>query len=628
MNHIWIQAWLRGGCYANQNTNPPQKRHCCQVLGILILITVVFLTYGNAICRAKEVTKSLPELESLRTANVDEIFIATADLNAASAFLKEQEFSSGTKVFAQAGAAVINDSNADNRSNYDFTNIRAGLRFPLLGLATTEKRHIAQAQAQVREKEEIVAQTIQEISFLLRRSYIAYWAAQEKLILTQNFLTTESQQLKMLEPRRQAGFLLTSDALEFQTAFALARRQQTLFTEEKNANLRILQRLSSMHESFTALPPELPALPDITRETIMEASRNAPSVRLARARLAGLENEKTFLNKASPNANLDLYADLGHDGEDESTKYQLGFYIAVEAPWDTLFKTEHPRIPTFHARQSKLQREVRLEENRATTRLNEALGAWRTAQTNQEFARQRLQAATEKVRENDLRTALEGDTLEKLAQSHYARYQANLDYIDAQATVALRHATALEAGLGYVSQSKQQPVRSSGNADLTSVYVWNSKAVLDPTHASRALKKLHGLGVHRILLSLDRKQINELRHPSVRATFFTWIRMVQNQEILVELLLGEPTWILPQNRADLEFLITTLQDAPFDGLHLDIEPDQLDQNQITSDIMSQWLDTIRAAKNVSPWPLGVSMHPRYFQDPDRRLARALQALNV
>ena len=49
------------------------------------------------------------------------------------------------------------------------------------------------------------------------------------------------------------------------------------------------------------------------------------------------------------------------------------------------------------------------------------------------------------------------------------------------------------------------------------------------------------------------------------------------------------------------------------------------------DLHQEWLATIRAAMNFSPWPVGVSVHPRYFEAgehgwPD--LASALTEIGV
>ncbi len=81
----------------------------------------------------------------------------------------------------------------------------------------------------------------------------------------------------------------------------------------------------------------------------------------------------------------------------------------------------------------------------------------------------------------------------------------------------------------------------------------------------------------------------------------------------MELLLGEPLWILPGHRQDLLRIIQQLSGFDFDGLHLDLEPDQLDSKKYAREyLLAQLLHTLQAAARVSPWPLAISIHPRYF----------------
>ena len=82
----------------------------------------------------------------------------------------------------------------------------------------------------------------------------------------------------------------------------------------------------------------------------------------------------------------------------------------------------------------------------------------------------------------------------------------------------------------------------------------------------------------------------------------------------IELLLGEPTWILPGKRRDLMAIVQALEALPFDGLHLDLEPNQMDPALFSEEyLVAQLVRTIASVKRVSPWPVGVSVHPRYLE---------------
>lgn len=78
------------------------------------------------------------------------------------------------------------------------------------------------------------------------------------------------------------------------------------------------------------------------------------------------------------------------------------------------------------------------------------------------------------------------------------------------------------------------------------------------------------------------------------------------------MLLGDPNWILPDERKKLLEIIKQLRGVNFSGLHLDIEPDQLEVRLEDKERLEEFVETIHLAKIVSPWPVGVSIHPRYL----------------
>ena len=79
-------------------------------------------------------------------------------------------------------------------------------------------------------------------------------------------------------------------------------------------------------------------------------------------------------------------------------------------------------------------------------------------------------------------------------------------------------------------------------------------------------------------------------------------------------LLGDPTWILPEHRDALLTLVRAFRSVPFDGIHLDLEPDQLPQAKgRRAELAGHMLDTVNAVIKESPWPLGLSLHPRYLR---------------
>lgn len=122
---------------------------------------------------------------------------------------------------------------------------------------------------------------------------------------------------------------------------------------------------------------------------------------------------------------------------------------------------------------------------------------------------------------------------------------------------------------------KQANHSLSGDTQLASnqfaAYVWNSDQLI----AQPGLwSKKQTSAVNRFLLSLNAQQISRIAsNPDGLNKFLQDAR--QNGK-KVELLLGDPDWILPEHRGDLLQIVSKLVKASFDGLHLDIEPDQLE----------------------------------------------------
>ena len=70
---------------------------------------------------------------------------------------------------------------------------------------------------------------------------------------------------------------------------------------------------------------------------------------------------------------------------------------------------------------------------------------------------------------------------------------------------------------------------------------------------------------------------------------------------------------------------------PFAGVNLDLEPNQLDEAGLgTTYLLEELLKTLADAKLASPWPVALSIHPRYMAAPlgDIDFATALERLGL
>ncbi len=164
--------------------------------------------------------------------------------------------------------------------------------------------------------------------------------------------------------------------------------------------------------------------------------------------------------------------------------------------------------------------------------------------------------------------------------------------------------------------ARKSPVGTSksnlGQPESVGVYVWKSgRLISSEDHRREFWRQLKSQNISRVLLSLDGGQIDSLRDTRERTKLLSLLIDARKQRIAVELLLGEPSWILPNRRGLLLNIVQDLKDIPFDGLHLDIEPGMFDERLYDRrDIMNQLADTIDEVSTISPWPLSMSLHYR------------------
>lgn len=145
-------------------------------------------------------------------------------------------------------------------------------------------------------------------------------------------------------------------------------------------------------------------------------------------------------------------------------------------------------------------------------------------------------------------------------------------------------------------------------------------------------KELDDNRVRTVMMSLDGAQIKTFTTDDRAASHLTrMIATAHAKGFRVELLLGEPSWILAAGRQSLLNILQSLRNQPFDGLHLDLEPNQISSApELTPALLAGLVETLAAAKKISPWEMSLSIHPRYLKEPvgDTTLAGALEKTGV
>ena len=170
---------------------------------------------------------------------------------------------------------------------------------------------------------------------------------------------------------------------------------------------------------------------------------------------------------------------------------------------------------------------------------------------------------------------------------------------------------------------------STRDAALRGVYVWDSHPLLgDPEIRGRHLRAMADAGLNRIYLGLDSAQAGQ--PAALQAPIGRLVSAAGDLGMEVDLLLGEPLWLTAEHRQDLIELIRRLSPLPFSGLHLDLEVEQLGW-PVPEQRLERWLETLAAVSSVSPWPVSLVSHHRWFsggEQPRTCVPCALQQFDI
>jgi hypothetical protein len=162
------------------------------------------------------------------------------------------------------------------------------------------------------------------------------------------------------------------------------------------------------------------------------------------------------------------------------------------------------------------------------------------------------------------------------------------------------------AGLVHSFDAQAIPAQSWNQG----TYIWDSQSLLETKQRQHALNQLQAVGIQELLVGLTGSQVKQgLR---TEAALRELLQDATAQGLKVSLLLGDPSWIEPEGRQELIALIKRYQSLPFNGLHLDLEVEQLGW-PVPAQRLQQWVHTLKEAKQASPWPVSISSHPRWFE---------------
>jgi outer membrane protein TolC len=626
----------------------------------LLLIWIVSAVPGQAGQSRLSDGRSLP-VKSLNAfeasaQSAPEVLAAAAELEVHLGNLDQVQAETGLRVFAGSSIGQYREQvTADRIRDYNRISLTAGLRYPLLGSKYQAQKELLQARSLVREKHHDREQALRSSRLSLRLNYINYWAAQEKSQLTERFLENDSEVSEILQERTRASFLLEADRREFMAAFAMARRNLARYQVARHRAASMLALLTgSALDPFVASFPDLPApVPDVDRLLTLIGDTH-PLILGLEEKVDECRGLVELSEKAYPKGFVALSSSVSSDLNDAPPGYGVALEVNLDFPFK-LKQADTAKRASARATLEKAKQELQMTRGRLLADAQADMNQYLAGEAEIDFALQRVAAAHEQIRENLLRSAyLAGDVIENLQKSRLAYYQAALDYIDAQSQQLLAQARILDYAPSIAATNPSSsngpaggysdlpegdafesfgtphgppPVASPGTTEPAaigpslfqglphlSVYVWNSERLLRKfAEQSDFWDSLVQSGVRRLLISFTAHQIEALEQAARRRQVIDLVHAAQLRGLRIELLLGEPLWILQQFRPQLLALIRRLADIPFQGLHLDLEPNQLISDAYDEhDLQVQLLDTLKAVKAITDLPVGLSIHYRYM----------------
>ncbi|QEY60194.1 TolC family protein [Pseudomonas sp. C27(2019)] len=148
----------------------------------------------------------------------------------------------------------------------------------------------------------------------------------------------------------------------------------------------------------------------------------------------------------------------------------------------------------------------------------------------------------------------------------------------------------------------------------TAAYIWDTSVLLDREQRAEQVESLARAGFNHVYLGFNAAQVSNIESLNLEITQL--IHKLKQSGFTVDLLLGDPQWLLKEQRSDLLQLIDTFSALPFDNLHLDLEVEQLGW-PVPESRLHDWLQTLEAASQRSPWPVTLVSHHRWFAAQQR-----------
>jgi outer membrane protein TolC len=590
----------------------------------------------------------LTDLETWARTSAPSVRLAQAEKDVAAHRADAARARQGGRLFGGATVGNAREAVTDTVSrSYQRAQVQAGVRWPLLGSREAQLRAVTEAEQGTAARQVRLRAIQQEAVQAVRQSYLRHLHGMQRIALTQAFLTGKETIEASLERRTNAGYMLPAERMGLSGLFSSTEALQRTLQFTAQSTLRELSRLTD--RSITALDTAPMVWPDAcTRaQDVLAQVDEHPSVQQARLEVDATDQIATHLRRETVEAGVSLSQSVSRDfGGQPGHSTTVGIDLSVPLEWKA---HRDAMLGQLQIERYRAESQLELRRGEFLTAAELALGLRQVRQSDQSNAERLLLVAQENLRVAMLRQQRidDGDAYAKVLNARYALLQAGLQWVEAaerlelataelaswsatgcaQATTAPHGDSTLRPVLltlmgnpfpqASTTRLASQQAGAGGPSPRTAEahpalgwYVWNGPALLQAPSQLKALPP----DTHRVLVSFTNHQLQALAQPPGQQRLTQLIAKAKQRGVRVELLLGEPTWALPEGRAQLLKLIKSVDHLPFNALHLDLERSQLPEAD-----QSQWdqgvLDTVRAVRGVAPWPVALTTHYREFESP-------------
>ncbi len=160
--------------------------------------------------------------------------------------------------------------------------------------------------------------------------------------------------------------------------------------------------------------------------------------------------------------------------------------------------------------------------------------------------------------------------------------------------------------LPIVPQAAPAAVRGKASLAYAS-YEWNVDDAVGRWRAGTLWQLLAAKHVNDLLAGFDDAQIAAYSSKAGAARFNAFIAQAAAHGVRVELLLGDPSWIVANGSPSLERIFKTLAPLHFAGVHLDLEPNEVHAKPFVA-VLKALVSAMRAYVAASPWPVTLDLN--------------------